>query len=151
MPPESCGISGTLYFYADRVRIVAGRHEASHPRLFEREAVSQLPEHRAAHLAAIAGMRGKRYLRRQQVFELGKDAVAWLTEVVHSHPTTWPVEIDALHDLLQRHGPDAIRQALRISLDAKRLSVAFIARCLGEPDQPVQTSPFSSHSQEMPS
>ena len=34
MPPEAISMPGTLYLYADRVRIVAGRHEAVHPRKF---------------------------------------------------------------------------------------------------------------------
>src|ERR1700674_1073157 len=34
MPPEAISMPGTLYLYADRVRIVAGRHEATHPRKF---------------------------------------------------------------------------------------------------------------------
>jgi hypothetical protein len=32
MPPESVGLVGALHLYPDRVTIVAGRYEASHPR-----------------------------------------------------------------------------------------------------------------------
>jgi transposase len=52
MPPESMGIPGTLYLYRDRVRIVAGRYAATHPRLFGPPAKSTLPEHRAQRVAA---------------------------------------------------------------------------------------------------
>ncbi|MFC1612160.1 IS21 family transposase [Myxococcota bacterium] len=50
MPPEAIGIPGTLYLYRDKVRIVAGRFEATHRRLFEPEEKSTLPEHRAARV-----------------------------------------------------------------------------------------------------
>ena len=32
MPPQAAGMAGTLYLYRDVVHIVAGRHEAEHPR-----------------------------------------------------------------------------------------------------------------------
>ena len=34
MPPEAISMPGTLYLYAERVRIVAGRQEVRHPRKF---------------------------------------------------------------------------------------------------------------------
>jgi hypothetical protein len=34
MPPEAISMPGTLYLYAQHVRIVAGRYEAEHPRKF---------------------------------------------------------------------------------------------------------------------
>jgi len=34
MPPEAISMRATLYLYAQRVRIVAGRYEAEHPRKF---------------------------------------------------------------------------------------------------------------------
>jgi len=65
MPTEAASLPGTLYLYRDRVRIVAGRHQADHPRLTARRQPSTLPEHRSAQLAALSGKRGKRYLNRQ--------------------------------------------------------------------------------------
>jgi len=47
MPPDAAGLPGTLYLYRDRVRIVAGRHEAVHERQYAHRAPSRLPEHRA--------------------------------------------------------------------------------------------------------
>jgi len=32
MPPESAGLSGALYLYPDRIAIVVGRYESTHPR-----------------------------------------------------------------------------------------------------------------------
>src|SRR5216684_1699645 len=74
MPPDAIGIPGTLFLYRDRVRIVAGRFEAVHQRLFEPHAKSTLPEHRAQHVAAVSGKRAKRYLQREHLLALGASA-----------------------------------------------------------------------------
>ena len=135
MPPEAAGLPGTLYLYRDSVRIVAGRHEVRHERQRGRGTPSRLPEHRAAHLAAIHGARGKRYLKRQHLFETGEPAVRFLTELVHRHPHgAWARDIDALHDLLQQVGPEAMSRAFRAALDVGRISTAFVAQCLGRPE-----------------
>src|SRR5262249_46450261 len=60
MPPQAISMPGTLYLYADRVRIVAGRYEAMHPRKFAGHEGSSLAEHRAAMVAAVSGKRCKR-------------------------------------------------------------------------------------------
>ncbi len=72
MPPEAISMPATLYLYGQRVRIVAGRYEAEHPRKFSAQESSSLPQHRAAMVAAVSGKRGKRYLKRQQLLELGE-------------------------------------------------------------------------------
>lgn len=131
MPPEAAGLPGTLYLYRDRVRIVAGRFTASHPRQTEPGAVSRLPEHRAALLAAISGKRGKRYLKRQHLFETGEAAVRFITELVHRSPRLWSNEVDQLHELLQAVGPEAMERAFRAALDVNSISVDFVARALG--------------------
>ena len=132
MPPEAAGLPGTLYLYRDRVRIVAGRHEAVHARQHGRGTPSRLPEHRAAHLAALSGSRGKRYLKRQHLFETGEAAVRFLTELVHRRPHGgWAREVDELHELLQLVGPEAMHRAFRAALDVERISTAFVAECLG--------------------
>ena len=131
MPPEAAGFPATLYLYRDRVRIVAGRFSATHERQSAAGAASRLPEHRAAHLAAIAGKRGKRYLKRQHLFECGEAAVRFLTELVHRAPRGWATEVDQLHELLQRVGPEPMERAFRAALDVNALSVDFVARLLG--------------------
>lgn len=55
MPPEAIGIAGTVFLYRDRLRILAGRYEAGHRRLFTPGEKSTLPEHRAQHVAAVSG------------------------------------------------------------------------------------------------
>jgi len=131
MPPEAAGLPGTLYLYRDRVRIVAGRFTATHPRQTVAGAVSRLPEHRAALLAAISGKRGKRYLKRQHLFETGEAAVRFITELVHRSPRLWSTEVDQLHELLQGVGPEAMDRAFRAALDVHSISVDFVARALG--------------------
>ncbi len=108
MPPEAIGIAGTLYLYATRVRIVAGRFDIEHPRQWIRGSGSI----RADHRAAVAGKRGKRYLKRQQLLDLGEPALAYLIEVVGRRPTRWIQDVDRLHELLQVHGPNRLRAAL---------------------------------------
>jgi hypothetical protein len=119
------------------VRIVAGRHEVVHERQHAHRAPSRLPEHRAAHLAALSGTRAKRYLRRQHLFETGEAAVRYLTELVHLHPRTWYHDVDELHELLQQVGPEAMDRAFRAALDVDQLSTAFVAQCLGRAAQPL--------------
>ena len=130
MPPGAANLPATLYLYRDRVRIVAGRHEAQHVRRSGRKQVSTLPEHRAEQLAAISGKRGRRYLRRQHLLELGGPALTYLTELVHQDPKGWYRKVDELHDLLQRHGADPLAQALRASLDVGVVDVNYVRRCL---------------------
>jgi transposase len=132
MPPEAIGISGTLYLYRDRVRIVAGRFEATHPRLFERGARSTLPEHRAEMVKAVSGKRAKRYLKREQLLELGEPAFQYLTEVVHRRPRAWVSEVDGLHALLQRHGPELVRAAFAHALEQETYGTEYVAHYLRE-------------------
>ena len=130
MPPQTAGLPGTLYLFRDRVLIVAGRHRAEHERLHSRKQQSTLPEHRAAQLAAISGKRGKRYLKRQHLFDTGEAAVRFLTEVVHGNPFKWIDDVDRLHDLLQDHGADSMNRAFRAAVDVGRFDVLYVAQCL---------------------
>lgn len=105
MPSEAISMPGTLYLCADRVRIVAGRYEAVHPRKFIPQEGSTLAAHRVALVAAVSGKRGKRYLKRQQLLDLGEPAFRYLTEIVHRRPRQWFHDVDRLHAMLQSHGP----------------------------------------------
>jgi hypothetical protein len=130
MPPDSMGIPGTLYLYRDRVRIVAGRYEATHPRLFGPPAKSTLPEHRAQRVAAAAGKRAKRYMQREHLLEIGREALEYLTELTHRRPRVWIRDVDRLHDLLQRHGKEALRAAFVRGLSAQAIGWEYIAHYL---------------------
>ncbi len=131
MPPEAANCPATLYLYRDKVKIVAGRHEAEHKRLVEPGKPSTLPEHRAARLAVIRGKRGKRYLERQHLLETGEAAQHFLTHLVHRDPGAWIRDVNQLHDLLQRHGADAMNLAFRAAVEAGTFSVSYVATSLG--------------------
>jgi len=128
MPPEAISMPATLYLYAQRVRIVAGRYEAEHPRKFAAQENSWLAEHRAAMISAVSGKRGKRYLKRQQLLELGEPALLYLTEIVHRRPREWFVDVDRLHQLLQSFGPEVLRRAIEEGLKQQIYGAFFIER-----------------------
>jgi transposase len=133
MPPDALGLSGTLYLYRDRVRIVAGRHVAEHERKFARGEGSTLPAHRAKQVAAVSGKRAKRYLKREHLVGLGDDALAYITEVVHRRPKVWLRDVDELHDLLEVHGDHALRVAFARGLASETYGAEYIAHYLINP------------------
>jgi hypothetical protein len=126
MPPDAIAVPATLFLYRERVRIVAGRFAVDHPRLFEPGAKSVLPEHRAAMVAAVSGKRGKRYLKRQQLLEVGPAALEYLTEITHRRPRAWVSEVDRLHDLLQTHTPELLRDAFQRAMDAQTFGAEYV-------------------------
>jgi hypothetical protein len=132
--------SGAMYrLYRDSVRIVAGRFEATHPRLTEALAISTLSEHRTQLVAAVSGKRGKRYLERQHLLELGPAAHAYLTELTHRRPRIWVRDVERLHALLQAHGAEATRAAFEQALHAELFGAEYIAHYLAA-TQPVPPS-----------
>ena len=130
MPPDAIGIPGTLFLYRDRVRIVAGRFEAVHPRVFEPGAKSTLPEHRAQHVAAVSGKRAKRYLQREHLLALGGPVLEYLTELTHRRPRIWIRDVDRLHDLLTTYGEEALRAAFTRGLAEQAIGGEYIAHYL---------------------
>jgi transposase len=132
MPPEAIGIAGTLYLYRDRVRIVAGRFEATHERKFVAGEGSTLPAHRAQHVAAVSGKRAKRYLQREHLLKLGPDALAYLTELTHRRPQVWLRDIDRLHTLLATYGDDAMRAAFARGVAEHAIGAEYIAHFLAD-------------------
>lgn len=134
MPPRAIGLPATLYLYEDHVRIVAGRHVAEHERQFEPGGGSVLPEHRAEQVAAVSGERGRRYLKRQHLLNLGPPAMAYLTEVVHRRPHSWYRDVDVLHELLQAHGDQALRAALGLALEREVYGAEYVRVFLESPD-----------------
>jgi len=130
MPPEAISMPATLYLYGQRVRIVAGRYEAVHPRKFVAHEGSSLAEHRAALVAAVSGKRGRRYLKRQQLLELGEPAIRYLTEIVHRRPRHWYEDVDRWHAILQSHGPEVLRRAMEAGLQEQVFGALYVERCL---------------------
>ena len=130
MPPEAISTPATLYLYPDRVRIVADRWEAVHPRKFAPHEGSTLAEHRAALVAAVSGKRGKRYLKRQQLLDLGEPMFRYLTEIVHRRPKEWISEVDRLYGILERHGSEVLLQAVEQGLRDQVFSARYVERFL---------------------
>jgi transposase len=139
MPPEAIGIAGTLFLYRDKVRIVAGRFEATHERLFARGTKSTLPEHRAQLLAAVSGKRAKRYLQREHLLELGRPALEYLTELTHRRPRLWLRDVNCLHELLARYGSQRLRVAFERALHERVFGAEYITHLLDH------SCPSSSH------
>jgi hypothetical protein len=134
MPPEAMNTAGTLFLYRDRVRIVAGKYTAEHRRLETPHTKAVLPAHRAAHVAAVSGKRGKRYLKRQQLLDLGDAALWYLTEIIHRRPRAWSDEVEQLHDLLQQYGAEALRAAFARAVDAETFGAEYVAHYLRPTD-----------------
>ncbi|MGH2836213.1 MAG: hypothetical protein ACRDKD_08360 [Solirubrobacteraceae bacterium] len=130
MPPEATHIAGTLFLYEDRLHIVAGRFEAYHRRRDKTEPPAPLPEHRAAKIAAVHGKRAKLYEKRQQVLNLGPDALALLTEIVHREPKLASSRVEDLYALLEAHGDDTLREAIGRAVRSGNLSITGVHRAL---------------------
>jgi transposase len=130
MPAEAMSVPGTLYLYQDRVRIVAGGHQALHPRLWEPGARSLLPEHRSSAVAAVSGKRARRYLKREHLLQLGPEAHEYLTELVHRRPRIWTADVEELHELLQTHGDGAFRVALHRALADRLYGAEYVRHYL---------------------
>ena len=77
-------------------------------------------------MAAVSGQRGKRYLKRQQLLDLGEPAWRYLTELVHRRPRQWLGEVDRLHEVLQRHGPEVLRPAMEEGLKEEVFRAAHV-------------------------
>ena len=128
MPPETIGIPATLFVYPERVRILTKNGvEAAHPRIPAVGTVSYRPEDRVAKLAAVHGARGRLYLQRQEILELGPPAEALLTEWVHRPRYNWKRQVEALHALIIRHGPERMLAAIERALADGRYHIDAIA------------------------
>lgn len=132
MPPQAIGQSGTLYLGADTVRIVAGRWEATHPRLRGDRRESVLPEHRASIVEAVRGPRAKLYTKRQHIVDLGHEAFVFVTELVHRRPQRWAPDIERMHEMLALHGDEALLEAIRAANAADVCGAEYVAHHLGD-------------------
>lgn len=132
MPAEAIGIPGTLFLYEDRVRIVAGRHVAEHPRVPAQGTTSYLESHRASALAAVSGERARLYAKRQQLLELGAEMEAYLTEVVHRHPRTWKGDVEGLHALLLSAGAARLLAAIKGAAPKRLFGSQYVTALIAE-------------------
>jgi hypothetical protein len=83
-------------------------------------------------VAAVSGKRGKRYLKRQQLLELGQVAYDYITEIVHRRPRAWVGDIDRLHELLQQHGAESLCRAFQLGLAQSTFGAEYVAHFLGD-------------------
>jgi transposase len=132
MPPEAIGIPGMLWLYPQRVRIVAGRFVREHARVPEQGKDSIHPEDRTRRLAQVAGKRGRLYLKRQEILDLGPAAEVFLTEIVHRHRFTWQGEVEQLHGALVQHGPAALHRALAAAHARELYGAPHVLRLLAQ-------------------
>jgi transposase len=130
MPPEATLIAGTAFLYEDRLRIVAGRFEVEHARRAKGDPPAPLPAHRAAKIAAVHGKRAKLYEKRQQLLNLGPDALSLLTEITHREPRLSSARIEELYELLERHGDNVMRAAIGDAVAVGELSVSGVDRAI---------------------
>src|SRR5262249_171057 len=122
--------AGRLSSNENRLRIIAGRYEALHRRRTKDEPPAPLQEHRAAKIASVHGKRAKLYEKRQQVLNLGRHALAVLTEITHRHGKLAPRHVEELYALLEGYGDDAMRPAIERAVADGRLTVAGVRRHL---------------------
>ncbi len=57
---------------------------------------------------------------------MGEPALRYLTEIVHRRPRQWLGEVDRLHEVLQSHGPEVLRQAMAEGLKAEVFSAGYV-------------------------
>lgn len=133
MPTKAIGLAATLWLYRDRVKVVAGRYTAEHPRKFAPREGSMLPEHRGDRVQAARGRRARLYTQREHLLALGEDAVAYVTELVFRREHTWPRDVDELHALLETHGERALRAAFAHCRAQRVFGHEYIAHHLTNP------------------
>jgi len=134
LPPTVIGRSGLLHLLKDRVRVVVGNVDVVYPRPVRGAPPQKLTsaQLKAALLDVAKGPRGKLYLKRQQLLELGQHAHDFLTELVHKKPRTWKPDVERLYELAQKHGDDAMRVAFRKCLDDGVFGAEYVAHWLNE-------------------
>jgi hypothetical protein len=81
-------------------------------------------------VAAVSGKRGKRYLERQHLLELGVSAHTYLTELTHRRPRLWVRDVERLHELLQQYGADSMRIAFEHALRGQTFGAEYVAHYL---------------------
>lgn len=130
MPPQAVNVAGTAFVYEDRIRFVAGRHEAEHRRGNGGDPPASLSEHRAARLAEVHGARARLYEMRQQLLNLGPEMTTLLTELVHRAPKRANEHVERLYALYDEHGDEALREAVSKVVADGTLTVTAVRAAL---------------------
>jgi transposase len=132
MWPDSIGLAGTLFLGRLRVRINAGRWKTEHDRIFEPGGRSVLPEHRTAMVAAVSGRRGRLYLKREQLLELGPAVLDYFTEIVHRRPRLWWHDVEEMHEALVAFGDRITLLAIERALEAGNFGGEYVTYYVGQ-------------------
>ena len=128
MPPAAIGQPATLHLYRDRIEIVTKTGAVSrHPRNLRAGQASILPEHRAAMVEAVRGVRGRLYYQRQSLWELGPAAERWLTELIHRRPGRWRPDVEQCFAYLQDYGPAALLDAFAWGVRHHAIGAEYVA------------------------
>jgi transposase len=132
MPPDTMGQPATLHLYRDRLEIVTKAGAVvRHPRDLARGQTSILPEHRAAMVDAVRGVRARLYYQRQSLWELGPVAERWLTELVHRRPSAWRPDVEACFGFLQDYGTPALLAAFAWGVRHRAIGAEYVSAQLG--------------------
>ena len=129
------GAPATIFVRADTIEIVVGDgvESCTHVRVDGVHVVQRLPEQRQDMLAVIHGRRKLATFRRQCLLELGHEAWAFLSILVHTCPKgRWEVPCSELYDLLQVCGDDAMRTAFARCCAQKCYTVKAVTVALRE-------------------
>jgi len=84
-----------------------------------------------------SGARAKIYYKREKLTELGGAATEYLTELVHRRPMERTTSVEALFDLLQDHGDDAMRGAFERGLRERVFGAEYIGHFLAPESTPA--------------
>ena len=69
-------------------------------------------------------------MQREHLLGLGREAFEYLTALTHRRPRVWVRDVDRLHELLQRHGDEALRMAFERGLTEHAIGAEYIAHYL---------------------
>jgi hypothetical protein len=139
MPPAAMGQPATLHLYRDRIEIITKSGEGiEHARSAARSQVSIRPEHRAAMLEAVRGVRARLYYQRQSLWELGPAAERWLTELIHRRPSQWRPDVEQCFGLLQDYGPTALLDAFAWGVRHYAIGAEYVATHLARQSVPLE-------------
>jgi transposase len=139
MSPDSCGYSGTAHLFTDRIKFTAGKFSCEHNR-FPKGAgrKSILAEHRNERLGAVNGKRGKHYLMRQHLFDLGEIGRQFIEACFIDRPRAWYDEVRQLHELLDEYGESAMRLAMHMAKAEDDFTSAAVRRLISDSARPEQ-------------
>jgi len=141
MPPATIGQPATLHLYRDRLEIVTKTGAVvQHPRGRVPGQSHIRPEHRAAMVDAVRGVRARLYYQRQSLWELGPAAEHWLTELVHRRPAQWRPDVEQCFTFLQDYGAAALLDAFAWGVHHHAIGAEYVATHLARRPAAVEAA-----------